>query len=72
MGYPQGLGHSVSRECKVCCLGGPYHVSNTLHVRTTPQEHCSTILIYDQGHNAEVLGKTVVLLGFRTSCVVKI
>ena len=63
---------SVVLHCKDCCLGGFCHVSNNLHVCTTPQQHYSTSLLYEQGHTAEVLGKTVVLIGFRNSCTERI
>ena len=59
----------VVRKCKGCCLGGLCYISNTLHICTTPQQHCSTNLLYEQGHSAEVLGKAVAQLGFRFSSV---
>ena len=40
-----------------------------LKVYTIPQQHYDTSLLYKQGHTSEVLEKTVVLLGFRISCV---
>ena len=56
---------------KVCYLGGLCYVSNTLHVCTMLQQHYGTSLLYEQGHSAEVLGKTVVQLGFKQSSVDK-
>ena len=69
MSYPLGVGHSGGGECKGCCLGGVFHVRNTLQMCITPQQHCSTSLLYKKGYTAEVLGKTVVLIWFRTNCI---
>ena len=63
--HPLGAGYSGGKKCKVCCLGDLWYISNTLYMCTTLQQHCGISLLYEQGYTAEVLGKTVLQLGFR-------
>ena len=56
---PQRKGHLALQlfheRCKGCCLGGFFHINNTLNVCKTPQQLCSINLLYNQGHTTEVL-----------------
>ena len=49
MSHPLGVGHFGGWACKDYFLGGLFYVSNTLHVCTTPQQHCSTSLLHEHG-----------------------
>ena len=53
---PLVVGHSGGREYKKYYLGGLCYIGKTLHMCTTPKQHCSTSLL---GYIAELLGEKV-------------
>ena len=55
MSHPLVMGHYGGREYKDYCLGSLCHISKTLHMCTTPQQHCGISLRHEQGYNAVML-----------------
>ena len=63
---------TLQKTSKSHCLSGLCHISNTLHMCTTLQQHYGTSLLYEQGYTAELLGKTISQLRLGCSSVDKI
>ena len=59
MSYFLGVGYFGGGECKGYCLGGFCHISNTLHMYTTPKQNSGISLLHEQGHTTKVLGKAL-------------